>query len=342
MRQRKRLAHRRKRQPRLAPAGVAAADVLLAVHDLKPTDGATLEQILKMLGMERLPPALPRVGAWQANLAPPLETPAAPTDANRTAGSPTVSPHLPPRLQGASARAQLVGRVTFAAPQWGSANTPFKPAAGRSDSDPPPPIFAAGTSRALLTAALSTMREGTELDVERATQVVATSRWLNAIPYRRVPTVRGGAQVLIDESDAMSPFRHDVDHLVQVLDKLFGRSHLTVRRFAYCPGRDVWENATSERKGWEPPARGAPVVVVSDVGLTRSMDLDSASVSEWQAFARVVREAVCPLVALAPIGPKWPPALARRISFVHWSERTTARQIGRALRDARGRLPEAR
>ena len=52
--------------------------------------------------------------------------------------------------------------------------------------------------------------------------------------------------------------------------------------------------------------------------------------------------AVCPLVALAPIGPKWPPALARRISFVHWSERTTARQIGRALRDARGRLPEAR
>jgi hypothetical protein len=333
---------RRKRPARIARAGVSTADVLRAMLDLEPSDGATIELLLKMLGMERLPPASPRVGAWQPNVGAQPEAPTAPSDANRAAGSLPVSPHLPPRLAGASASARLVGKVTFAAPRWGSANTPFKPAAGQSDSEPPPPIFASGTSRALLTAALSTMREGSELDVDRATQVVATRRWLDAIPYQRIPTLRRGAQVLIDESDAMNPFRRDVDHLVQLLDRLFGRGHLIVRRFAYCPGRAVWDGATSERKAWEPPARGAAVVVVSDVGLTRSVDADSASVSEWQAFAALVRESACPLVALAPIGPKWPSALARGISFVHWSERTTARQVARALREARGRLSEAR
>jgi hypothetical protein len=334
-------ARRRKRPRRIAPAGVSAADVLLAVQDLKPTDGVTLEQILKMLGMERLPPGSPGVGTWQANVAAP-DAPAPPTDADRAAAPPPLTPHLPPRLPGAAASARLVGRVTFAAPQWGSGNTPFKPAAGQSDSEPPPPIFASGTSRALLAAALSTMREGSELDVDRATDVMATRRWLDSIPYRRVPTLRRGAQVLIDESDAMNPFRHDVDHLLHVLDRLFGRGHLTVRRFRYCPGRDVWEAATSERQAWQPPTRGAPVVVVSDVGLTTSLDLDSASVPEWQAFAGRVRESACPLVALTPIGPPWPLALARATAFVHWSERTTARQIARALREAHDRLPEAR
>jgi hypothetical protein len=49
-----------------------------------------------------------------------------------------------------------------------------------------------------------------------------------------------------------------------------------------------------------------------------------------------VRAAGCHPVGLVPYAPsRWPPALTRLLTFVHWSERTTARQVMRALRETR-------
>jgi hypothetical protein len=335
---------RRKKRRRSPAAGVSAGDVLLACHDLNPTDDRTLELILKMLGLEPPPPSMQGRGTWSRNVSEEMVPPVPPIEAARGSTPPPTTPRLPPQLPGTRATAEHIGKVTFAASPSTSSGGVFRPAAGLSDSAPPPPIFARGTSRALLSAALATQREGSDLDVDRATTTMATEFRLDKIPYRLVPTLRRGAQVLIDESDAMHPFRHDVGHLLEDLDRLFGRGHLIVRRFAHCPERGVRQNDRSRREAWEPPARGAPVAVVSNLGLTPGADLEAAApLSEWHAFGVRVRESGCPLVALVPINPlRWPLWLQRTITFIHWSERTTARQIARALRDSRRRFEEAR
>jgi hypothetical protein len=78
-----------------------------------------------------------------------------------------------------------------------------------------------------------------------------------------------------------------------------------------------------------------PVLIASDFGIGTPPEDDApASVSEWTAFARRVLASGCPLMALVPFAPqRWPQRLARIIDFVHWSERTTARQVVRVLRE---------
>jgi len=80
-----------------------------------------------------------------------------------------------------------------------------------------------------------------------------------------------------------------------------------------------------------------PVLVLSDFALTTaSDDADGATTAEWLAFAADVRAAHGHPVALAAQAPsRWPAVLTRAMTFVHWSERTTARQVMRALRESR-------
>ena len=95
----------------------------------------------------------------------------------------------------------------------------------------------------------------------------------------------------------------------------------------------------SRRRDWESPGRGVPLLVVSDFGVgTPLEDEGFADPAEWLAFARRVAEAGGSTVAVTPFAPRrWPAALTRPMTFVHWSERTTARQAARALREsARG------
>jgi hypothetical protein len=84
------------------------------------------------------------------------------------------------------------------------------------------------------------------------------------------------------------------------------------------------------------------VAVVSDLGIGSVVDLEASVLSEWLAFCEIARAAGCPPIALVPFGPqRWPEALARRLTFVHWSERTTVRQIARAMRESARRSLDA-
>jgi hypothetical protein len=164
------------------------------------------------------------------------------------------------------------------------------------------------------------------------------------VPYRPVATVRAGAQVLIDVGPSMSPFRQDVVHLLGQLDGLLGPGRTHVLEFARRPSLGVraWQ-AVTRRARWRPPIAGASVLVVSDFGIVSALDdVDDLDPEEWRVFAEQTAAAGCSAVALVPFAPgRWPPDLTRMMRCVHWSERTTARQIVRALRERRSR-PAAR
>jgi len=239
-----------------------------------------------------------------------------------------------------------VGRVTFNPPEWATlGGDPFLPLVGGTSSLAPPPLFQPIQARVILSAALATIHDGTEVDAERATAAVAEGRRMERIPFRRIATLRRGAQVLVDRSPAMDPLRHDIEHVLSELRRILGPGRLQILDFLHCPGpssaplRGVWADGR-DRQLWKPPGRGVPVLVISDVTMAPPIGgRESATASEWLAFFTELHAAQCHGVALVPFSPgRWPPLLSRAATFLHWSERTTARQILQALRESRARL----
>jgi hypothetical protein len=250
----------------------------------------------------------------------------------------------PPALRGSATTASFIRRITFDRPDWTTGAHAFQPVAGDDGGLPPPPLFAPPHARALLSSMLATFHDGPEVDVDRVSALVAEGRRVDTIPYVPVPTLRCGAQLLVDRSDAMDPLRDDVEQIKAELLRLFGRGHLEVLEFAHCPSaresrrRGVSVGPRARPNPWRSPGPGVPVLIVSDFALSAMVgdDVDNATAAEWHEFAGDVLAAGCHPVGLVPYPPsRWPPALARAITFVHWSERTTARQVLRALRETR-------
>src|SRR5690606_24115468 len=92
-------------------------------------------------------------------------------------------------------------------------------------------------------------------------------------------------------------------------------------------------------RAYEPPTPGTPVLVVSDLGISRSRAAGGASPEEWLAFADLVAATGRRCVALVPFPPhRWPAALERAMHIVHWDRTTSVHTVQRALR---GAAPEA-
>ena len=326
---------------------VSLGDLLLVEADLRPADEEARAAIDALLGFSRTPaaPLTASLGPWQANepqspggVQPP------PQRAPSSAQAPETSRQTTPRLNGSRTEVRFVRRIGFDAPDWAGKAEPFQPAAGSDTSLPPPPLFAASHARAILTAMFATFHDGPDFDVDRMVSQLARGRRVEAIPYAQVPTLRGGAQVLIDVAETMDPYRDDITQLLADLDRLFGRAHLEVLQFRHCPSarddrrRGVFDDPRRRPVRWRPPAPGVPVLIISDFALSPAVndELDYATAGEWHEFAADVVAAHCHPVGLLPYPPsRWPMALGRVMSFVHWSERTTARQVMRALRETR-------
>jgi len=313
---------------------VSLGDLLLAVNELA-ADEQTISLIRSMLGFEGASGAEAprRLGAWAGSQT--VRPTATAVGASFIPQDPPASPRA--TLSGRRASIEPLGAVQFRPPSWASEpGGAFEPTRGGADSLPPPPLFPRTGARAILTSALATERRfPPQLDVDEVAGRVANGAQVEQIPYRFATTLRSGAQILVDESESMAPFRHDTRSLVVELRRLGGPAQLSVRSFAYCPGRGT--RGTGKTEAWHPPVRGVPVLVVSDFGIgTPLEDEGHAATGEWLAFARRARALGNPVVALCPFSPlRWPPALAGAMSFVHWSERATAGQVQRATRKRR-------
>ncbi len=147
-------------------------------------------------------------------------------------------------------------------------------------------------------------------------------------------------QLLIDSGPGLIRSAPTPNLLVRHLDDILGDDSLEVLSFAGCPSRGMGSGPRLTWRPWTSRRLGTPVVVVTDLGIGGPlMDPDRATVSEWLRFARRVREATCELIALVPYeAGRWPPVLARAMSVIHWSERTSVGSVRRARREAHVRL----
>jgi hypothetical protein len=188
----------------------------------------------------------------------------------------------------------------------------------------PNPLFPSGQARAILTAAIGAMAAAADPDVPALIDAVARGR---LVEFRRRPrpTLRAGAEVLIDTSGAMLPFALDALVLRRQITDLLGDA-VTVRRFAGCP-TGIAGAGTGPRPWpvYRPPERPTCVLVISDLGAARTDLGGSATIDEWLAFARLVKAGGCWLRTLVPfpLG-RVPSALRTVMSVVPWQETTSS------------------
>jgi len=310
------------------------ADLLRGIDQLKIRDAEVARSVLRMLSLDRLE-AAPEALRQAAAVGPGVDRATAST---QTPEMKTPPVQRPPQLssEARSARLERRARGTAAppAPPWLDST----PALARPAGPTPPsrlfqPLFPRTLARGLLSATLATLDRDGPLDIQACVEEIAQLRPLREFPREQVTTLRLGAQVLVDSGLGMAPFRPDVDDLIARIGQLLAPGQVSLLHFAGTPARGCVPHGHPEMKPWPMPARGTPVLVLTDLGIgAPAGSRDRPAVSEWLAFFDSARLAGVAVTALLPYGPKrWPHGLAGSVRLVHWDHRTTAAAIRRTL-----------
>ena len=319
-------------------ASVSAADVLHTVAALHPDAEATAE-ILALLNIDRVEPrrVRPADGAQRSGVTGDTRLP------------PPVTPPLPPPERSrsiteelrAAAQSRGTGRPTTAtleattqtedAPSWLATAVAFKDD-GESKPIAVAPIFAAARARSILSAAVSARSEDGPIAVQKLVDMLCRLEPVQTMPRSPLATVRRGVQLLVDRWGGMDPYSHDVADVVRMIERVVGSPRTQVLWCAGAPLREVM-TMTNLTEMWRPPARGTPVVIVSDLGIGGNIRTSGRTPSsEWIALARRARGVGCPVIALVPFGKeRWRSALVRVITHIHWDHRMTAGDVRRAI-----------
>ena len=302
------------------------ADIARCFKILEPTDDATRNAIVGMLGLHEaetfsphqmtLPPVRPlQKGPSKPNLKQ--------EEKDKHSPSPPPGPDSAQTSTWISSALELRSNKTE---KWDIGVTPLPRQSSSSEFPELPlePLFVPQWTRGILSAALSTTSEDGPLDIERIVASLALRRYQQSLPRLPQPTLRRGVQLLIDKSDALVPFSRDQRWLQDELLHLVGSDKLEILRFIGSPLRDAGQGPKSTWSKYQPPLAGTVVLLLTDLGIGQPMfSTDAASVSEWLDFAYEIHRAGCPLVAFIPYGPdRWPYQLHKLITMIQWDRKT--------------------
>jgi hypothetical protein len=197
------------------------------------------------------------------------------------------------------------------------------------------PLLSPGRVQRLVWTALSRPRPSRVVDMPRCVRRWATHQPIAPVPWRPRWSLARGAHLLVDIGTGMQPFQADQADVVSIARRVVGRD-LVVLNFRQVPTRPagagpgpVW---TWPRYHW--PARRAPVLLLTDLGLSRPLpDAVAAAPVEWTRFLRSLAARAVVAVVLLPYVPRRvPAALRRRAVLVHWDRATRVRQVRPELR----------
>lgn len=232
-----------------------------------------------------------------------------------------------------SLRRLEAGSGTKAPPAWLTESTP---ALGTEESLVPPPstfpLYIRRTRRAILSAALGTDFHEGHIDLRSLIDQLSRGKIIRQIPRLPILSLRRGVQILFDHGRGMEPFASDRDDLLVALLELFPAERVRVLNFADAPSRGCGPGDREKWGQWTAPAAGTPVLVVSNMGIGGPLvNPERSSTSEWQSFGLRVSVAGCAALALVPYpAERWPRELLSTMCLLHWSEKTTARQVAMA------------
>jgi len=299
-----------------------------ALKKLKPKDEETRLAIAKTLGM-----------GW----APPQKVMPAAKGKERDTDVRPLKPILPPvPIFDQPVHRPLASRLEHTRseePAPAIYVPPLAASAPESETKSPPlePLFFPRWTRGILSAGLATNSEIGDVDVDRVVRILAAGGSVEEFPLLSQPTLNRGVQLLIDRSQAMEPFIKDQVRLHKEILNVVGPDRVTTLRFVGCPTRGAGVGTEAMWSQYEAPLNGAPVLLLTDLGIGRpGLSDERSGVREWLSFAYLVKKAKSPLIAFVPYGEKrWPPALRTQISIIQWDRNTTAITVSNKLKGVR-------
>jgi hypothetical protein len=198
------------------------------------------------------------------------------------------------------------------------------------------PLFDQRWARELLTALLATPALDGPLDERAAVDRIASAQPLDPLPRLVRSSLRRGAQVLVDMSEAMAPFIGDSWDLVDQVERLVGVGNVSVQPFWDAPQRGMGPTL----KPYLPPHPGCPVLALSDVGIGGPpLHVERSHPEEWLHLQALLSARGSPLIVFVPYRQaRWPAAL-RRLMLVEWDRGTTAARAHALRRGWRGMGP---
>jgi hypothetical protein len=227
-------------------------------------------------------------------------------------------------------------QTTEGEPYWISEAKPL-PSVGEESLKIRPefePLFEPNRSRAILSTALSTPLGEGPLDIETIVESIIGGKPIRELPRLPIPTLRLGLQLLIDLGQGMMPYARDQEQVVKKILHLAGSDRVQLLRFADSPLRGSGPGSRfTWKRSYFPPQPGTPVVVLTDLGISRKRDSKlGVPVEEWLEFARRVHTADCPLLALVPYGEKrWPDRLCSVMSILEWNRTASVGTVRKAV-----------
>jgi hypothetical protein len=206
---------------------------------------------------------------------------------------------------------------------------PSLPLPAQDQSPQPSPLLTPRTAAAVVHALLSTRTDDGEPDVEAVARLWARGKPVRRLPRLARPTLRFGAQVLVDIGEPMQLFAGDQRDLVARIHAVAGVETASVAYFADVPTRGAGPRG---RRTWRPytqPSAGSRVLLLSDFGIGGPVLYDRRGTpAEWREFISSLRRAGCSPVGLVPYPPsRWPAWLASALPLLMWDRSTT---VGRA------------
>ena len=308
---------------------IGLGDLIRALDKLDTRDPNTMARITRALGFTGIAPdpVGAAKGASGAKHRPQLTKTAPPKRQPHHGGIPEIAP--PIELPEQVLDTELTPAEPLAPserPEWLDEGTGLESSA--AEAVPRAQLFPERSAKGVLTASVATRRAGPHPDIDRLIRAIVRGDVFRTLPYRQVPSVHRGLQLLMDTSESMTPFLEDLDDLARALLRIVGNDNCQLYQFEGNPHRAARWSQSFEEIPWRPIA-GCPVVIATDFGIgARIAARDRVSPRSWLDFERRARAAGAPVVAFVPYGrERWPTALSRRIHLIHWDQRTRASHI---------------
>lgn len=326
---------------RASKGEIHLADLVLALDELPWQDESHARAIAGCLGFglaaPDLQPSKPTTAIYDRRL--PARKPPQPAArkqaALRAPPPPKVPVTLPPRvLQSTLTYLGQADAPVQDVPPWISNDYEML----RTSAEAPPPrqaLFPANSARGVLSAALATVREGSDLNVDELIRRVVAGRTLSRLPRRTDATLSRGCHLLLDFADTMAPWWDDLHLLSAQVTAVVGEAVVSVFDFESAPGTASRWGSNDRREPWQPQS-GTPVIVATDLGI-RGRAASRHIAPPWPTFIERCKAADSPLVILVPWPREyWPEGAGQYPDLVHWNARTTASMVTRALGPGHG------
>ncbi|MFB6915955.1 tetratricopeptide repeat protein, partial [Streptomyces microflavus] len=164
------------------------------------------------------------------------------------------------------------------------------------------------------------------VDVPALTDLIARGRPVDRFPRLLAPTLRYGAQVLVDRGGGMQLFRRDQNTLVETIRAVVGEHLVDVGFFSDVPLRGTGPGARWTWTDYRPPEYGRHVLLLTDFGIGGPPGEPRWAVrGEWEEFATTVTQVGCDITALCPYPPeRLPDWVSRLCRVIHWDRSTMA------------------